>query len=62
LWERIGRLKEKQHGIGQHYQIDLQTDDSGEKALLAAVKKRGKPADIDDGKRPSIMVNKKGAR
>lgn len=33
LWERIGRLKEKQHGIGQHYQIDLQTDDSGEKAL-----------------------------
>jgi transposase len=33
LWERIGRLKEKHHGIGQHYQIDLQTDDSGEKAL-----------------------------
>jgi len=31
--ERIGRLKAKQHGIGQHYQIDLQTDDSGEKAL-----------------------------
>jgi hypothetical protein len=30
--------------------------------MLAAVKKRGKPADIDDGKRPSIMVNKKGAR
>jgi transposase len=33
IWERIGRLKEKQHGIGQHYQIDLQTDDSGEKAV-----------------------------
>ena len=33
LWERIGRLKAKQHGIGQHYQIDIQTDDSGEKAL-----------------------------
>ena len=31
LWERIGRLKEKQHGIGQHYQIELQTDESGEK-------------------------------
>ena len=28
--------------------------------LLAAVKKRGKLADIDDGKRPSILVNKKG--
>lgn len=33
LWERIGRLKEKQHGIGQHYQIVLQTDESGEKAI-----------------------------
>ena len=33
VWERIGRMKEKQHGIAQHYQIDLQTDDSGEKAL-----------------------------
>jgi hypothetical protein len=30
--------------------------------LLAAVKKRGKLADIDDGNRPSILVNKKGAR
>jgi transposase len=29
LWERIGRLKEKAHGIGQHYHIDLQTDASG---------------------------------
>jgi hypothetical protein len=28
--------------------------------LLAAVKKRGKLADIDDGKRPSILINKKG--
>ena len=33
LWERIGRLKQKQHGIGQHYQINVQTDDSGEKAV-----------------------------
>jgi len=33
VWERIGRLKEKQRGIGQHYQIDLQTDDRGEKAV-----------------------------
>ena len=30
--------------------------------VLAAVKYRGKLADIDDGKRPSIPVNKKGAR
>lgn len=32
LWERIGRLKEKSHGIGQHYQIEIIPDDSGEKA------------------------------
>ena len=29
LWERIGRLKEKAHGIGQHYHIELQADASG---------------------------------
>jgi transposase len=29
LWERIGRLKEKSHGIGQHYHIKLQADASG---------------------------------
>ena len=29
LWERIGRLKEKSHGIGQHYQIELIPDESG---------------------------------
>ncbi len=33
LWQRIGRLKAKHNGIGQHYQIDLQLDDSGEKAI-----------------------------
>ena len=32
LWQRIGRLKEKHHGIGQHYQIDIQIDESGTKA------------------------------
>ena len=32
LWERIGRLKEKSHGIGQHYQIDIIVDASGEQA------------------------------
>ena len=33
LWQRIGRLKEQHNGIGQHYQIDLQLDDSGEKVI-----------------------------
>ena len=32
LWERIGRLKEKSHGIGQHYQIELIPDESGKNA------------------------------
>ena len=32
LWERIGRLKEKSHGAGQHYHIDIIPDASGEKA------------------------------
>jgi transposase len=32
LWERIGRLKEKSHGIGQHYQIDIIADASGGQA------------------------------
>jgi Transposase DDE domain len=31
LTERIGRLKEKCHGIGQHYRIDYQTDPTGNK-------------------------------
>lgn len=29
LWERIGRLKEKSRGVGQHYQIDIIADDGG---------------------------------
>jgi transposase len=32
LWERIGRLKEKSHGAGQHYHIELIADASGKKA------------------------------
>jgi hypothetical protein len=32
LWERIGRLKEKSHGAGQHYHIEIDADADGEKA------------------------------
>jgi len=32
LWERIGRLKEKSHGIAQHYQIEIIADEGGKKA------------------------------
>jgi transposase len=33
LMERIGRLKEKSHGIGQHYQIQLEPDVEGQRAV-----------------------------
>jgi len=33
LQERIGRLKEKSHGVGQHYRIELIADSAGEKAV-----------------------------
>lgn len=33
LLERIGRLKEKSHGIARHYQIELTPDESGKKAV-----------------------------
>jgi transposase len=48
LWERIGRLKEKQHGIGPHYQIELQTDDSGEKAVSITWQKHLVPGSYVD--------------
>jgi transposase len=32
LWQRIGRLQQQHHGIGQHYAIEVQFDESGEKA------------------------------
>lgn len=33
LQERIGRLKEKSHGVGQHYAIELIADPTGENAI-----------------------------
>jgi transposase len=48
LWERIGRLKEKHHGIGQHYQIELQTDASGEKAISITWQKHSVPGSYVD--------------
>ncbi|HBA67148.1 MAG TPA: IS1634 family transposase, partial [Methylococcaceae bacterium] len=33
LQQRIGRLQEKYHGIGQHYTIELTPDETGEKAI-----------------------------
>ena len=33
LQQRIGRLQEKYHGIGQHYTVELTPDEAGEKAI-----------------------------
>ncbi|MDZ4202002.1 MAG: IS1634 family transposase [Gallionella sp.] len=32
LWDRIGKLKERCHGVGRHYEITLDTDAEGHKA------------------------------
>lgn len=43
LWERIGRLKARAHGIGQHYDIELVPDASGKQAI--ALNYQRKPID-----------------
>lgn len=43
LQQRIGRLKEKSHGVAQHYEIQLIADDSGEKATALQWSKQIKP-------------------
>ena len=32
VWQRIGRLKENSRGVAQHYAVELDTDDSGQRA------------------------------
>ena len=43
VWQRIGRMKEKSRGAGQHYDIEVAADASGEKAV--AVTWTRKPVD-----------------
>lgn len=43
ITERIGRLKEKSHGIGQHYRIEYQTDASGAKVVSLNWTKEPRP-------------------
>lgn len=40
LWERIGRLKTKSRGIGQHYEIELIADEKGENAVALNYRQR----------------------
>jgi len=50
--ERIGRLKEKSKGIGQHYQIDLNLDESG--TTVTGITWKQKPIDGTQLTNPGI--------
>ena len=41
VWQRIGRLREKSRGVGQHYETEVEADETGERAV--AVRWRRKP-------------------
>lgn len=43
LWERIGRLKEKSHGVGQYYTIELVSDAKGDKAIAVRWQRTAQP-------------------
>ena len=42
VWQRIGRLKANSHGIGRHYTIEVDTDETGTRAV--AVRWQRQPA------------------
>ena len=46
ILERLGRLKEKSHGIGQHYEITVQPDQSGKKVSAITWSKVPKPGSM----------------
>ena len=46
VWQRIGRLKENSRGIAQHYDIELDTDESGERATAVHFTRRALPGSM----------------
>ena len=46
IWQRIGRLKEKSRGIAQHYDIELDTDETGERATAVRFTRRALPGSM----------------
>ena len=46
VWQRIGRLKEKSRGIAQHYDIELDTDESGQRATAVRFTCRALPGSM----------------
>jgi transposase len=47
LWERIGRLKEKSRGAGQHYHIEIVADAAGEQAQAIRWERRPVAGSMD---------------
>ena len=52
VWQRIGRLREKSRGVGQHYAIEVEADETGERAV--AVRWRKKPVTGTMPTRPGV--------
>ena len=46
VWQRIGRLKETSRGIAQHYDIELDTDETGERAIAVRFTRRPLPGSM----------------
>ena len=46
VWQRIGRLKEKSRGIAQHYDIELNTDNSGKRATAVRFTRQALPGSM----------------
>ena len=46
LWQRIGRLKETSRGVAQHYDIALDTDQTGERATAVRFTRRPLPGSM----------------
>ena len=46
VWQRIGRLKEKSRGIAQHYDIELDTDQTTKRATAVRFTRRALPGSM----------------
>ena len=46
VWQRIGRLKEKSRGIAQHYDIELDTDETGQRTTAVRFTRRALPGSM----------------
>ena len=46
VWQRIGRLKEKSPGIARRYDIELDTDERGERATAVRFTRRALPGSM----------------